>query len=283
MAIHTRMTTAVALACFLGALVGINQRAVAKDKVHYPNVVLPGAMVEPVTVRAEIYRPRGNGVFPAVIVLHGCGGHDAHHERWAERLVTWGYVAIVVDSFASRGHGNICKETTAVTPEIRISDIYGTAEYLRKLPYIDKDRMGLLGFSHGAWTIMKAIQVKYQLKLFGIRAAVAYYPYCNPQLDVRIDIPLLVLMGEDDDWTPAGLCRELQADEALKKGAPVEMVFYPGAYHGFDRPQAVSEVSGWSVGGGVKKHKMGGNPKAAEDSFKRTREYFARTLDKAAR
>lgn len=130
---------------------------------------------------------------------------------------------------------------------------------------------------------MKAIQEKYQLKLFGIRTAVAYYPYCNPKLDVRIDVPLLVLMGADDDWTPATLCRELQADEALKNGAPVEMIFYPGAYHGFDRPQVVSEVRGWSVGGGVKKHKMGGNPKAAEDSFKRTREYFARTLDKAAR
>ncbi|MET3364713.1 dienelactone hydrolase family protein [Bradyrhizobium ottawaense] len=283
MAIHAKMTAAVAFACFLGTLVGINPQAIANEKAHYPNVVLPGAMIDSVTVRAEIYRPRGNGAFPAVIVMHGCGGHDAHHERWAERLVSWGYVAVVVDSFASRGYGSICKETTAVTPEMRVSDIYGTAEYLRKLPNIDKDRMGLLGFSHGAWTIMKAIQEKYQLKLFGIRAAVAYYPYCNPKLDVRIDIPLLVLMGEDDDWTPAALCHELQADEALKKGAPVEMIFYPGAYHGFDRPQAVSEVSGWSVGGGVKKHKMGGNPKAAEDSFKRTREYFARRFDETAR
>ena len=275
----SRTLTTVALAFLLGGV----QNAEAGENVRYPNVVLPGTMIEPATVRSEIYRPRGNGPFPAIIVLHGCGGHDAHHERWAERLVSWGYVAVVVDSFASRGYGNICKETTAVTPEIRVSDIYGTAEYLRKLPYVDKDRIGLLGFSHGAWTIMKAIQEKYQLKLFGIRTAVAYYPYCNPKLDFRIDIPLLVLMGEDDDWTPAALCRELQADEALKKGAPVEMVFYPGAHHGFDRPQIVSEVSCWSVGGGVKKHKMGGNPKAAEDSFKRTREYFARTLDKAAR
>ena len=272
---------AVALAFLLG---GVAQNAEAGENVRYPNVALPGTMIEPVTVRSEIYRPPGNvRPFPAIIVLHGCGGHDAHHERWAERLVTWGYVAVVVDSFASRGFGNICKKTTAVTPEMRVSDIYGTAEYLRKLPYIDKDRIGLLGFSHGSWTIMKAIQEKYQLRLFGIRAAVAYYPYCNPKLDVRIDVPLLVLMGADDDWTPATLCRELQADEALKKGAPVEMIFYPGAYHGFDRPQGVSEISGSGVGGVVKTHKMGGNPKAAEDSFRRTREHFARTLDKAAR
>jgi dienelactone hydrolase len=110
---------------------------------------------------------------------------------------------------------------------------------------------------------------------------VAYYPYCNPKLDVKIDVPLLVLIGEDDNWTPASLCHELQADEALKKATPVEMVFYPGAHHGFDRSQPVTEISGWSVGGGVKKHKIGGNPKAAEDSFKRTRGYFERTLNKA--
>lgn len=281
MMIPNRMKPVVALACFLGAVAGIKP-AVAKDNVRYPNVVLPGVTIRSVTVRAEIYRPLEGGPFPAVIVLHGCGGHDDHHELWAQRLVSWGYVAVVVDSFGSRGFGNICKETTAVTPEMRVSDIYGTAEYLRKIPYVSKNRIGLLGFSHGAWTIMKAVQVKYQLKLFGVQSAVAYYPYCNPKLDLKIDVPLLVLIGEEDNWTPASLCHELQADEELKKTAPVEMVFYPGAYHGFDRMQGVTEVSGWSVGGGVKKHKIGGNPKAAEDSFKRTKEYFARTLDKSA-
>jgi len=283
MPIESRMLKSFTLACLLSAVIGVNQHAGAKENVRYPNVVLPGATIEPVTVRAEIYRPPGNGVFPAVIVLHGCGGHDAHHERWAERLVSWGYVTVVIDSFGSRGFANICKETTAVTPEMRVSDIYGTAEYLRKLPYVAQDRIGLIGFSHGAWTVMKAVQEKYQLKLFGVRAAVAYYPYCNPKLDVRIDVSLLVLIGEDDNWTPASLCHELQAEEALKKAAPVEMVFYPGTLHGFDRTQGVMEVSGSSVGGGVKKHTMGGNPKAAEDSFKRTKEFFARMLDKSGR
>jgi dienelactone hydrolase len=50
-------------------------------------------------------------------------GHDAHQERWAERLVSWGYVAVIVDSFASRGFGNICKETTDVTRSGRIAGL----------------------------------------------------------------------------------------------------------------------------------------------------------------
>jgi hypothetical protein len=51
---QNRMKTAVTLACFFGAVVLMNQHARAKDNVRYPNVVLPDATIEPVSVRAEI-------------------------------------------------------------------------------------------------------------------------------------------------------------------------------------------------------------------------------------
>ena len=59
------------------------------------------------------------------------------------------------------------------------------------------------------------------------------------------------------------------------------MVFYPGAYHSFDRPERVVEVEGWSVGGGLKKHRVGEIPASAEDAFKRTREFFDKYLKAA--
>lgn len=249
----------------------------AKDNVSYPNASTPGISAA-VTLYAGVYRPKGEGPFPAVIVLHGCGGHDYNHQAWAERFLSWGYVAVVVDSFGSRGHGSLCKRTDLVTPADRITDIIGTAEYLAKQPYVDKDRIGLIGFSHGGWTIMKAIQENQYLSSYGVKAAVAFYPYCNPKTDTKIAIPLLVLMGADDTWTPADLCRQLQASEALKTAAPTDMVFYPNTYHSFDRPERVVEVEGWSVGGGLKKHRTGGNPVSAEDAIKRTREFFDKRL-----
>lgn len=268
-------------AMIVTAFSGISySRAQSKENVTYPNVVIPG-LGGAVTVYAGIYKPRGNGPFPAVIVLHGCGGTDYNHKAWAERLVSWGYVALVPDSFMSRGHKSICTQTTVVTPEMRVSDIMGSTEYLAGLPYVAKDKIGLVGFSHGGWTVMKAVQERYQLKSFGIRGAVAYYPYCNPKQDSKISIPLLILIGEDDSWTPAPLCRELQANDNLKSAAPTEMVFYPNTYHSFDRPERITEVDGWSVGGGVKKHKIGGNPVAAEDSFKRSKAFFARVFSAA--
>ena len=35
------------------------------------------------TINAHIYKPEGSGPFPAVIVLHDCGGYDPHVALWA--------------------------------------------------------------------------------------------------------------------------------------------------------------------------------------------------------
>ena len=50
-----------------------------------------------------IYRPPGEGPFPAVLVLHGCLGVRSKDTRWAESLRDDGYVALVVDSMTGRG------------------------------------------------------------------------------------------------------------------------------------------------------------------------------------
>src|SRR5262245_8675826 len=36
--------------------------------------------------------------FPAVVVLHGCSGISGHSAAIADRLGSWGYVALAVDS-----------------------------------------------------------------------------------------------------------------------------------------------------------------------------------------
>jgi len=63
--------------------------------VKFTNVT-PGA---PQEISATLVRPAGEGPFPAVVQLHGCGGLEAQSYRWARWLVEHGYVALVVDSF----------------------------------------------------------------------------------------------------------------------------------------------------------------------------------------
>ena len=48
-------------------------------------------------------------------------------------------------------------------------------------------------------------------------------------------MPLLILHGEADDWTPAAPCVEL-AQKLSAAGLPVRTITYEGAHHGFDQP-----------------------------------------------
>ena len=50
-------------------------------------------------------------------------------------------------------------------------------------------------------------------------------------------MPLLILHGAADDWTPAAPCVDL-ARRFDGAAFPLRTVVYPGAHHGFDAPSA---------------------------------------------
>ena len=92
--------------------------------------------------------------------------------------------------------------------------------------------------------------------------------------------PLLILIGEADDWTPAAPCAQL-AGIAQKQGALIEIVTYPGAHHSFDRinspvryrPNVRNLNKPDRLGATVGEH-----PQARADAIKRTLEFFAQAL-----
>ena len=97
----------------------------------------------------QLYLPPGNGPFPAVVVMHGCGGINDHHRSWAGRLVGWGYAAVIVDSFGPRNQRRVCENVDFIPTIVRGLDAHNAATYLRTLPNIQADRIGIVGFSHG--------------------------------------------------------------------------------------------------------------------------------------
>ena len=51
----------------------------------------------------RLYLPdEGDGPFPAVVLLHGCSGVAPRSRMWAEKLNSWGYATLIVDSFGPR-------------------------------------------------------------------------------------------------------------------------------------------------------------------------------------
>ena len=104
----------------------------------------------------SIILPQGKPPFPAVVVLHGCNGVSPNTRVWARRLASWGYAALIVDSFSARGLRQVCDGSRALPGPERAMDVFAAAAYLRSRPDIDGGRIGALGYSHGGWTALWA-------------------------------------------------------------------------------------------------------------------------------
>src|SRR6185503_17028653 len=94
------------------------------------------------------------------------------------------------------------------------------------LPYVDGKRIGLMGGSHGGASTLATLNRPGS----GFVAAIALYPRCAFFSQLKPEMPLLILTGELDDWTPARECRPLA-------GGNVTVKVYPNAHHSFDSPR----------------------------------------------
>ena len=193
-----------------------------------------------------LVRPEGGGPFPALVMLHGCTGLRARTgviqrklRFWAEHLRDLGYVALLVDSFTSRGIDEVCTGRHMLSPvRDRADDARGALRYLQSRSEVRADRIGLLGWSNGAAAALSVVFDEGNATR-DFRAAVAFYPNCTRKYpggpDVRPYAPLYVLVGALDDWTPAAPCLAL-VERAQAAGAPIAIKVYPGAHHAFDAP-----------------------------------------------
>ena len=127
-----------------------------------------------------------------------------------------------------------------------------------------------MGWSHGGMTVLLAVSNQARnepLRTQPFKAAIAFYPWCSLELP-RVDAPLLVLIGDADDWTPVTYCRQME----ITGEAPYDyqLIVYPGATHAFDWAGATGEYFG---------HKLIYDPVASVDAYRRVREMLKRYLE----
>jgi dienelactone hydrolase len=218
------------------------------------------------------------------VALHGCGGLgrkrgelNKRHADWGERLVQAGYLVVFPDSFNPRGVRSVCSASDrVVTPAGRAADAIGAAQWLAAQSFVDKTRIGALGWSNGGSTVLRLVAHRKATPAFA--AAVAFYPGCRALLarsQWEARIPLLVQIGEADDWTPAAPCKELAA-----KHKDIRITVYPEAHHDFDAPDLpVRERRGvaFSADGTGVVH-VGTNEPARRAAIDSTMKFFAEQM-----
>jgi dienelactone hydrolase len=214
----------------------------------------------------HLAKPEGSGPFPAIVVLPGCAGPTAYvRNTLPPLLASWGFVALFVDSFSTRNvEPNCVKEHASVD---RLSDAYGGLFYLARLPFVDRNRVGVVGVSMGGKTALFLTDpqtdgtVANPEKLT-FKAGVAFYPPCNLWHETAT-FPVLLMIGQQDRST----CDRL----AARPAGATELVVYPDAHHGFVETD-------WSTAQQVSGVRYEYDEKAAEDALVRAREFLSKNL-----
>ena len=283
--------------------------------VNMPTTMRDGGTEE---IPATVLKPPGDGPFSAIVVLHDCSGLSPRSSgapmRWATLLASQGYVAILPDSFSTRGFPEgVCTQPDEATPQLRrvapiqrAYDAYSALTYLRSLPYVEGAHVGVIGGSHGGSSTLAAMVTPPSEKAplaeerrHGFAAGVALYPGCANHFGAwsvtrasgdhgaitayggvyQPIAPLLILVGEKDDWTPARPCEEL-TQRAEAAGYPVAIKVYPGAQHSFDSSAPTRYLpnrrnANSDTGRGAT---TGGDPAAWADAIKEVTAFFAKAL-----
>jgi dienelactone hydrolase len=204
------------------------------------------------SINGVLFMPSGPGPFPAVVALHGCGGLvsgsnmiGGRHKDWGYQLAAQGYMVLFPDSFSSRGLGSQCvvRDRTVRPGRERVTDAVAARTWLQQRADVVAQRVSLLGWSNGGSSVLWSVgrDKKPRDGQPDFNAAVAFYPGCRlvaqsaERRDWESRMPLLILIGEADTWTPPEPCRQL-VRIIRDYGRDATLVTYPNAVHEFDHP-----------------------------------------------
>jgi dienelactone hydrolase len=183
------------------------------------------------SIRLDCFLPSANGQrFPTIIGLHGSGGGHASMAEPARLLAGQGYAVYVLHYFERTGTVEIDGlPTIARNFPAWMKTLWDAVSFVAGQPAVNPERIGLLGFSLGAYLALSAAAIDSRVKI-----VVDYFGGFPKEMKLfmRRLCPVLILHGEQDQTVPVAEAYYLQ-QILEKKQIPYEMKIYPGVGHGF--------------------------------------------------
>jgi dienelactone hydrolase len=201
--------------------------------------------VDKYPLSVTIMHPDGIGPHPAAVLLHGCYGVSNKHHQWSKTLNRWGYITLIVDSFSHQGIEEICTAEDKIWQHFnqqRPKDALVALHYLQSLSEVNSNDIVLFGWSYGGAITLKVLEQNSTIQGHGYSAGIAFYPSCWQYQQYlmsgeqyKADVPIRILMGEDDEWTQPIHCQQLLDNG--KNELQQQLWTFTSAYHNFDDQQ----------------------------------------------
>ena len=186
-------------------------------------------------IRAFLARPsQAPEPLPTLVILHEWWGLNDYTKELARRFAQVGYVALAPDLYSRQGH----KVTTSpqeaadlmnnLSSQHVLRDLNCGTAYLKTQPFVDPQRIGMIGLSMGA--ILALTQASHSSEL---RAVVAFYGKVPPIESINyFTCPIMFHHAGKDTWVTSQEVERLkQGLEKFGKSGVVHL--YPEADHAF--------------------------------------------------
>jgi dienelactone hydrolase len=92
---------------------------------------------------------KGSAPFPAVIVLPTCAAMKDSQYDWMKLFTEQGYAVLSLDYYWARKINGNCHPNINLRDPDAASDVHAAWAHLRTLPQINRDKIGLVGYSLG--------------------------------------------------------------------------------------------------------------------------------------
>jgi|TARA_Y100000294_G_scaffold175624_2_gene196167 dienelactone hydrolase len=203
-----------------------------------------------ITINAELRFPKDgkeSRKIPAMVFVHGSGGPLPRHQKWLRLFREMGIATAYANHFKPRGVRETVGNQTRVTGEMMTADSLYLLNALAEHPRIDPNRIGIMGGSKGggvAWYVTWNPLREAIAKEKQFAASIPLYPPCIywEKKDFT-DKPMLMMIGDKDDWTGVDQCVSSIQEIQAAGYSNMQVKLYKGAYHGFDSDKGIRQFS----------------------------------------
>jgi len=212
------------------------------------------------TMKGYVAKPKLNGKYGSVVVIHENRGLNPHIEDVTRRVAVAGYLALAPDALSAFG-GTPANEDDARNLFSKLDEKKNLNNFIKGIEYLksreeSNGKTGCVGFCWGG-----GIANQLAVHVPDLKAAVAYYGRQPDAADVpKIKAAVQLHYGGLDERIDAGIPAY---EDALKKaGVKYELYVYEGAQHAFNNDTAPTRY----------------NAAAAKLAWERTLKFFSETI-----